>query len=112
MTNCIPLIKERVRRLIHDNKEKLRISEGYRRFGEELEHMFGVMKDYKAREDVGEIAGEFVIKEKQLKKIEQYIGKLENRLMIYHQDIVKIQNSDEILKSELTREQNFESKLK
>ena len=76
MTNCIPLIKQRVRRLIHDNREKIRISEGYRKFGEELERMFTVMKDYKARDDVGFIAHEFVIKEKQLKKIEQYIDKL------------------------------------
>lgn len=45
--------------------------------------MFSIMKEYKGRDDVGFIAEEFVMKEKQLKKIEQYIGKLENRLMWY-----------------------------
>lgn len=83
MTNCIPLIKERIRVLIHNNKEKIKISENYKKFGEELEHMFSIMKEYKGRDDVGFIAEEFVMKEKQLKKIEQYIGKLENRLMSY-----------------------------
>jgi hypothetical protein len=33
------------------------------------------------------IADEFVMKEKQLKKIEQYIGKLENRLMWYKSEL-------------------------
>lgn len=40
------------------------------------------------------IAEEFVMKEKQLKKIEQYIGKLENRLSWYKAEIEKIRNAD------------------
>lgn len=69
MTNSIPLIKERIRVVIHDNKERIRISESYKKFGEELENMFGIMKEYKGRDDVRFIAEEFVMKEKQMKKI-------------------------------------------
>jgi hypothetical protein len=52
--------------------------------------MFGIMKEYKGRDDVAFIADEFVMKEKQLKKIEEYIGKLENRLMAYRNELSKI----------------------
>lgn len=34
MTNCIPLVKERIRVMIHKNREKIRISENYKKFGQ------------------------------------------------------------------------------
>ena len=63
--------------------------------------MFSIMKEYKGRDDVAFIADEFVMKEKQLKKIEQYIGKLENRLMAYQGELQKIKTADQKLVEEL-----------
>lgn len=80
MSGAVPLAKERIKVEILKNKEKLRISEGYRRFGENLENMFQVMKEYKGREDLDFIAQEFVTKEKQLQTIEEYIAQLESRI--------------------------------
>ena len=51
------------------NKEKLKISENYKKFGENLEEMFLIMKEYKGRDDLDFIAEEFVTKERQLQKI-------------------------------------------
>lgn len=42
--------------------------------------MFQVMKEYKGRDDLDFIAQEFVTKEKQLQKIEEYIAQLESRI--------------------------------
>lgn len=36
MTDALPLAKERIRTKIHKNKEKLKISEAYKKFGEAL----------------------------------------------------------------------------
>jgi hypothetical protein len=44
MTESLPLAKERIRAKIHQNKEKIKITENYRKFGENLETMFKVMK--------------------------------------------------------------------
>jgi hypothetical protein len=44
MTASVPLAKERIKIEIMKNKEKLRISESYKRFGENLEDMFRIMK--------------------------------------------------------------------
>ena len=74
--------------------------------------MFSVMKEYKGRDDVGFIADEFVMKEKQLKKIQEYIGKLENRLMLYRAQLDKNKNSDQKLVQELSSEQNQEVKIR
>lgn len=76
MTASVPLAKERIKIEIRKNKEKLRISENYKKFGENLENMFQIMKEYKGRDDLDFIAQEFVTKEKQLQKIEEYIGQL------------------------------------
>lgn len=43
--------------------------------------MFLVMKEYKGRDDLDFIAEEFVTKERQLQKIEEYIGQLESRIL-------------------------------
>jgi archaellum component FlaC len=80
MSGAVPLAKERIKVEITKNKEKLRISEGYRRFGENLQAMFQVMKEYKGRDDLDFIAQEFVTKEKQLQTIEEYIAQLESRI--------------------------------
>lgn len=45
-----------------------------------MENMFQIMKEYKGRDDLDFIAQEFVTKEKQLQKIEEYIGQLESRI--------------------------------
>jgi chromosome segregation ATPase len=42
--------------------------------------MFQVMCEYKGREDLTFIAQEFVTKEKQLQKIEEYVAQLESRI--------------------------------
>lgn len=76
MTASVPLAKERIKIEIRKNKEKLRISDNYKKFGENLENMFQIMKEYKGRDDLDFIAQEFVTKEKQLQKIEEYIGQL------------------------------------
>jgi|LakMenE18May11ns_1017448.scaffolds.fasta_scaffold9047487_1 hypothetical protein len=44
MSGSLPLAKKRIRTEIAKNKEKLRISESYKKFGENLESMFQVMK--------------------------------------------------------------------
>lgn len=62
MSGAVPLAKERIKAEIQKNREKLRISEGYRRFGENLQAMFQVMCEYKGREDLNFIAQEFVTK--------------------------------------------------
>lgn len=81
MTESLPVAKERIKTQIYKNKEKLKISENYKRFGENLEEMFQVMKEYKGRDDLDFIAEEFVTKERQLQKIEEYIGQLESRIL-------------------------------
>jgi hypothetical protein len=80
MSGAVPLAKERIKGEIQKNREKLRISEGYRKFGENLQAMFQVMCEYKGREDLTFIAQEFVTKEKQLQKIEEYVAQLESRI--------------------------------
>ena len=40
MTESVPLAKHRVKFLMHENKEKLRISDNYRKFGEGLDELF------------------------------------------------------------------------
>ncbi len=81
MTESLPLAKQRIKNKIQQNKEKLKITEAYRKFGENLELMFTVMKEYKGRDDLNFIAEEFVTKERQLQKIEEYIGQLESRIL-------------------------------
>ena len=44
MTDSVPLAKDRVKIMLHRNREKIKIAEEYQKFGEALEHMFGVMK--------------------------------------------------------------------
>lgn len=36
MTNALPLAKERIRNIISKNKEKLKITENYKKFGDNL----------------------------------------------------------------------------
>ena len=69
MTESLPVAKERIKNKIFMNKEKLKISENYKKFGENLEEMFLIMKEYKGRDDLDFIAEEFVTKERQLQKI-------------------------------------------
>ena len=76
MTESVPLAKARVNSLIHKNKEKIRIAEEYKRFGEGLDNLFKVMREYKGRDDVDFLANEFVAKEKQIQKLGEYVGKL------------------------------------
>lgn len=52
MTDSVPLAKARVNFMIHKNKEKIRIADEYKKFGEGLENMFSVMKRYKGRDDI------------------------------------------------------------
>ena len=56
MTASVPLAKERIKIQIIKNKEKLRISDNYKKFGENLENMFQIMKEYKGRDDLDFIA--------------------------------------------------------
>lgn len=56
MSGSLPLAKKRIRVEIAKNKEKLKISESYKKFGENLESMFLVMKEYKGRDDLDFIA--------------------------------------------------------
>lgn len=44
MTESVPFAKLRVNALIHKNKEKIRIAEEYKRFGEGLDNLFKVMR--------------------------------------------------------------------
>ena len=81
MTESVPIARERIKNKIYRNKEKLKITEGYRKFGENLEQMFTIMKEYKGRDDLDFLASEFVTKDRQLQKIEEYIGQLESRIM-------------------------------
>lgn len=76
MTDSVPLAKARVNSLIHKNKEKMRIAEEYIKFGEGLDNLFKVMREYKGRDDVDFLADEFVAKERQIQKLGEYIGKL------------------------------------
>ena len=62
MTDSVPLAKSRVNGLIHKNKEKIRIAEQYKKFGEGLDNLFLVMRQYKGRDDVDFLADEFVAK--------------------------------------------------
>lgn len=104
MTEALPLAKERIRNMIYTNKEKLKISENYRKFGENLENMFGVMKEYKGRDDLNFIAQEFVTKEKQLQKIEEYIGQLETRIQTTQHHLREKAREDRELEDEVTAE--------
>ena len=81
MTESLPVAKERIKTQIYKNKEKLKISENYKRFGENLEEMFQVMMEYKGRDDLDFIAEEFVTNERQLQTIEEYIVQLESRIL-------------------------------
>lgn len=62
MTESLPLAKERIKIEIIKNKEKLKIAQNYKRFGQSIENMFQVMKQYKGRDDLDFIAQEFVTK--------------------------------------------------
>lgn len=42
--------------------------------------MFKIMKQYKGRDDIDFISSEFVTKERQLQKIEEYIALIEARI--------------------------------
>lgn len=101
MSGAVPLAKERIKLQILKNKEKLRISEGYKRFGENLEGMFQVMKEYKGRDDLDFIAQEFVTKEKQLQTIEEYIAQLESRIQNAHSALRTRTQDDRILQTQL-----------
>ena len=81
MTDSVPLAKNRVKSILHRNKEKIKIAEDYQKFGDALRDMFRIMKEYKGRDDVDYLAHEFVAKEKQIEKLGQYIGKLEYRIV-------------------------------
>jgi hypothetical protein len=102
MSGAVPLAKERIKVEIQKNREKLRISEGYRRFGENLQGMFQVMQEYKGREDLGFIAQEFVTKEKQLQKIEEYIAQLESRIEVAQNALRARTQEDSALQAEVS----------
>jgi len=99
MTESVPLAKERIRNIIFRNKEKLRISENYKKFGESLVKMFDIMKEYKGRDDLDFLAEEFVTKDKQLQKIEEYIGQLETRIISSHNVLKSRLNEDSALEA-------------
>lgn len=81
LANSVPIAKSRVNVMIHGNKEKIKIADNYMKFGEALESMFQIIKEYKGRDDVDYIAEEFVKKETQIQKLGEYIGKLEYQIV-------------------------------
>lgn len=104
MTESVPFAKLRVNALIHKNKEKIRIAEEYKRFGEGLDNLFKVMRQYKGRDDVDFLADQFVAKERQIQKLGEYIGKLEDRIVSFENQLENRKDKDQKLKEQLTAE--------
>lgn len=44
LAETVPIAKQRVNKIIHKNKEKIKIAENYMKFGEGLENMFNIIK--------------------------------------------------------------------
>lgn len=63
--------------------------------------MFQIMKEYKGRDDIDFIAEEFVTKERQLQKIEEYIAQLESRINTTQKTLIFRREEDEILSQEV-----------
>ena len=59
------------------------------------------MKQYKGRDDLDFIAEEFVTKERQLQKIQQYIGQLESRILRAQLTLKTKKVQDDDLKKEV-----------
>lgn len=59
------------------------------KFGQGLENMFNIIKEYKGRDDVDNIAEQFVKKEKQIQKLGEYIGKLEYQIVASKRSLLK-----------------------
>jgi hypothetical protein len=59
------------------------------------------MKEYKGRDDIDFIAEEFVTKERQLQKIEEYIAQLESRINTTQKTLIFRREEDEILSQEV-----------
>ena len=95
MTESVPLAKNRVAALIHANREKLKISDSYRKFGEGLIEMFSIMKRYKGRDDLDFIAQEFVTKEQQIHKLEEYVSTLEGDITYQRRKVGKQNRADQ-----------------
>lgn len=75
-TNALPLLKERLRKLISRNREKIRIVSDYKRACTEVAKMFELMREYKGKDDIAFIAKELVEKENTIYKLEEYIDQL------------------------------------
>lgn len=95
MTESVPLAKHRVTALIRTNREKLKISDNYRKFGEGLIDMFTIMKKYKGRDDLDFIAKEFVAKERQIQKLEEYVSTLESDITFRRNKLAHQRSDDE-----------------
>lgn len=65
--------------------------------------MFDVMKEYKGRDDLQFLAQEFVTKEKQLQKIEEYIGQLESRILKSQLILKERRKEDQVLEEEVNK---------
>jgi chromosome segregation ATPase len=61
-TNALPILKERLRKLIHKNREKMKIVTDFKKACNQVNRMFAIMRDYKGKDDVDFIAREFVEK--------------------------------------------------
>jgi hypothetical protein len=55
-TNALPLLKERLRRLINRNRDKIKIVSDYKRACAEVAKMFELMCEYKGKDDISFIA--------------------------------------------------------
>ncbi len=89
LADSIPIAKSRVNLIMRQNKQKIKIAENYMKFGEGLENMFNIIKEYKGRDDVDNIAEQFVKKEKQIQKLGEYIGKLEYQIVASKRSLLK-----------------------
>jgi hypothetical protein len=73
-------LKDRLRKLIGHNRNKIKIVNDYKRACLEVSKMFELMHEYKGRDDIQYIAKELVEKENTIYKLEEFIDQLESRL--------------------------------
>jgi hypothetical protein len=74
--NALPLLKDRMRKIISHNRNKMKIVVDYKRACIEVSKMFELMRQYKGQDDIHFITKELVEKENIIYKLEEFIDQL------------------------------------
>ena len=86
-----PIVKLRLKNLIHRNKERIRVGEQYKKNMEMIARSFEEIKKESGINSLEEVTKTFLKQEEQNTFIFEYIGKLTN-------DLEKVKDENEIIK--------------